>query len=622
MVTAGPAVAREEAPSRVEELQGLSIDQLAGLQVTSVAKSPQPLSDAPAAIYVITHDEIVRSGATSVPELLRLAPNLYVARTAQDSWVVAARGLDGSHSAQNFSDKLLVLIDGRTVYSPLFEGVYWDLQDVLVQDIDRVEVISGPGATLWGANAYSGVINIITKPAADTQGGLLEVGGGNLERRAAMRFGGKLGDQASWRVYAQGFYDVATATGSQPLDHWSKPQGGFRLDWSPSNADRVTLQGDAYYGTEATTTSIGGGDVLARWSHDWSNGQTLQVQGYYDRVVRGNDLTGGVPFWQNIYDLDVQSGASLGERHELVLGGNLRFTQYRIASTPGLSFAPPARMLDLADGFVQDTVTLTPDAKLTVGLKVENDPFSGVTPLPDARLALTPTPDAMIWAAVSRAIRSPTPFDTDVVEKIGSVTFLTGNPQFQPETLTAWQLGVRLQPARRLSLSVSAYYNVYDQLRSIELKPVTVLPLLWGNMLEGHAYGMEAWGEYQVAPWWRLKAGLNLLSQHLKFAPGATAAALVGISQAGNDPPRQAQLGSSIDLGRDISWQANLRYVGPLPDPHVPSYVELDSSLGWNVTDRVRLAVSGFNLLHERHLESPGAVPVPRSVYADLQLRF
>ena len=620
--TAAPA----GAPTSVEQLRDLSVEQLANLQVTSVAKQPEALGDAPAAIYVITHDEIIRSGATGVPEMLRLAPNLFVAQTSGSSYVISARGLSGNAADQAFADKLLVLIDGRTVYSPLFEGVYWDMQQVLPDDIDRIEVISGPGATLWGANAYSGVINIITKASSETQGGLAEVGGGSQERRAALRYGGKLGDNLTFRLYAQGFYDAdtVTETGASAHDHWSDPQGGFRFDWTPGGADRVTLQGDASQGQEgqpgAPDQNVSARDLLARWTHAWQGDGSLQVQTYDDRVTRGTPGNGD--FSVDTWDLDVQDSFAWGQRQQIVVGGGYRAADYRIVDAPSLLFWPNTGTLKLGDVFIQDTLTLTSTLKLTGGLKLEDDPYSGVTPLPDVRLSWTPMQGALLWGAVSQAIRSPTPFDTDVIEKSGGATFLTGDASFEPETLTAYEVGARAQPSARLSFSVSAYYNVYNDLRSIEPTPASFIPIHWGNGIQGYAYGLESWGDYQLAPWWRVSAGLNLLSEHLKFAQGASG--LLGVAQAGDDPKRQAQLKSSMDLGRGVTLNADLRYVSALPDPHVPSYVEFDSSIAWAITRRVQLALSGFNLLQERHLEfpAPQADAVPRAVFAEIRLHF
>ena len=609
----------------VQDLQHMSIDELSNIDVSSVTKTVQPLSDAPAAIYVITHEDIIRSGAQSVPEMLRLAPNLEVMQTSASGYVITARGFSGNNQAQAFSDKLLVLIDGRSVYSPLFSGVYWDMQDVLPEDIERIEVISGPGATLWGANAVNGVINIITRKSGQTQGGVLDVGAGNLGRSASLQYGGRISADLTYRLYAKGFIDndTETATGAKAGDGWYKPQGGFRFDWTPG-AETVTLQGDAYQGAEAQAgaedESISGRNLLARWTHGFAGGSSLQVQAYYDRTSRST-AGGGGSFNLDTYDVDLQHSFALGDRNQVVWGGGFRIAEYEITNNGSLLFVPSSRTLNLSNAFVQDSLSLTPALKLILGLKLEDDPYSGVTPLPSARVSWKISNGALVWAAVSRAIRSPTPFDVDVQEDLGGILFLKGNEDFQPEKLTAYELGARVQPAARLSLSISAYYNVYDDLRSIEVAPGGFLPLQWGNMMQGRTYGVEAWADYRVADWWRLTAGLEVQHESLDFKPGASG--LLGLSQAGDDPHHQASLRSSMNLGKAVTFDADLRYIGMLPDPHVPSYVELNSRLGWNVSERVQLSLSGFNLLHARHQEFPDpATYVQRSFFAEARFRF
>ncbi len=614
------AVARAQS---LEDLQSLSVADLANLDVTSVSKSAQSLSDAPAAIYVISHDEIVRSGATRLPEILRLAPNLFVAQTSAATDVVTARGLSGNQSDQSFTNKLLVLIDGRSVYTPLFSGVYWDMQDLLPEDIDRIEVISGPGATLWGANAVNGVINIITRSSTATQGAFVEGRAGGQQQGASARIGGKLWANATFRLYALGFHDdsTETAAGASADDSWRKLQGGFRMDWAPADADAITLQGDIFHATGDVYKGVEGGDVLGRWTHAWKDGSDLQVQAYFDREARGPDSTGGTPLWVNTVDLDVQHNFALDARQQIVWGGGVRSSRYHIVGTSSLFFTPSRRTLNLANGFVQDTVTLAPTLRAVLGVKIEDDPYAGATALPSVRLSWTPVHGAMLWAAVSRAVRSPTPLDEDVREVVGGALLVRGNPDFQTEKLWAYEAGVRVQPSGRLSLSASAFYNHYDDLRSIETTPATLFPLFWGNLVAGHTYGLEAWGNYQAAPWWRLSAGVNLLSEHFRFQPGASM--LAGLAQVGDDPSAQAKLRSSMNLGRRVSLDADLRYVSTLRDPRVPSYVELNGRIAWNLTDQVQLAVAGFNLLHDRHQEFPApATFVPRSAYAELQLRF
>ncbi len=612
------------AADQQPDLSKLSIEQLGDVQVTSVSKRPEPLGQAASSIYVITHDEIVRSGQTRIPEILRLAPNLDVYQVGASQYVITARGFDGAQQAQNFSNKLLVMIDGRSVYSPLYSGVYWDMQDVPVQDIDRIEVISGPGGALWGANAVNGVINIITRRASDDRGGYAEASGGILESRIALRYGGKVSDSLSYRLYAQAYRDGDTETegGASSRDRWSEVQGGFRLDWTPSSADLLTLQGDAESGEEAQIQApaerIDGENLTARWTHNWSDASTLQLQTYFDRSVRGGEVDGS-GFSVDTFDIQAQNGVSLGDRNAVLWGGGFRSSRYVIEGTPTLQFDPENGVLTLGDAFAQDTVTLTNALKLTVGVKVEDDPYAGVSVLPNVRSSWRVGDNATVWAAVSRAVRSPTPFDRDVVEFLGSQRFLIGGPDFETEKLTAYEAGTRLRPLSRLSLSMSFFYNVYDDLRSIEIAPA-FLPLRWGNGMDGRTYGLEAWGELQAASWWRLSPSITYLQEKFNFKPGSSG--LLGTPEAADDPKYQASLKSSMDIGKAWLLDLQLRYVSDLPDPHVPSYVELNGRLAWNLSDRLTLALTGRNLLHDRHMEYEQGAYIPRSALAVIQCRF
>ncbi len=607
------------------DLSKLSIEQLGDVQVTSVSKQPEALAQAASSIYVITRDEILRSGQTRIPEILRLAPNLEVYQASASRYVITARGFDGAQEAQNFSNKLLVMIDGRSVYTPLFSGVYWDMQDVPVEDIERIEVISGPGATLWGANAVNGVINIITRKSSQSQGGFVEASAGNLESRIALRYGGKLSDTLSYRLYAQAYRDgdTETATGASSQDHWSQSQGGFRLDWTPSLADMLTLEGDAYGMEEAQVQAsaerLSGENLSSRWMHAWTDGSTLQVQAYFDRAVRGSE-DNGVPDAINTYDVEVQHGFALGWGNDIVWGGGVRDTHYVIGNTASLQFAPESGKPTLGDLFVQDTASLTRTLKLKLGVKVEDDPYSGVSVLPNVRGTWTLSDRATVWGAVSQAVRSPTPFDRDVVEILGGQRFLIGGSDFETEKLTAYEAGTRLQPSSRLSLSVSAFYNVYGDLRSIEVTPVTLLPLQWGNGMEGHTYGLEAWGELEVTSWWRLSPSMTYLQEKFSFKPGSSG--LLGTPEAADDPKYQASLKSSMDIGKAWLLDLQLCYVSDLPNPHVPSNLELNGRVAWNLTKHLTLALTGQNLLRDRHMEYVGGTYIPRSVLAVIQCRF
>jgi len=622
VLSAGSAAAADSS-SGEGALEGLSLEQLASVEVTSVSKAAERLSRAPAAIYVISHDQILRSGATSVPEALRLAPNLEVRRLTSSSYAVSARGFGGNQADQNFANKLLILIDGRSVYSPLFSGVYLDAQDVLLEDVDRIEVISGPGAALWGANAMNGVVNIITRPAYLTTGTAVTGGAGNQVQRLGARYGEKLDEQTAFRVYGLGYRQDALelADSSGAGDRWWKAQGGFRVDWSRA-ADSFTVQGDVYQALEdqpgAANLHLTGANLLARWQHH-SEASDTQLQAYFDDTQRGAP-NGGNAFVLHTYDIEFQQSLLLGSANRVVWGAGERLNTYGIVNSTGLMFLPASRSLTLANLFAQDTLTWG-NVALTGGLKLENDPYSGWTFQPDARLSWTPSDSEQLWAAVSRAIRAATPFDEDVVEKVGGVTFLEGNAAFRPERVTAYELGYRALPSSRISVSASLFYNYYDDLRSIDFGPAPAfLPLRWGNAMEGHTYGVEVWADLQLLSWWRLSPALTTLHKDLRFKPDAAEA--LGAAQSGDDPSAQASLTSSMDLPRNLTWDASLRYVNALPDPTAPGYYELDTRLAWQLSPQLELAVVGRNLLHARHIEypTPDGEEIPRSFM--LQIRW
>lgn len=605
----------------IDELRGMSINELANIAVSSVTKTAQPLAEAPAAIFVITHDMAVRSGATTVPELMRLAPNLQVYQRTATNYVVTARGHNGNTAAQSFSNKLLVLIDGRSVYSPLYSGVYWDMQDVLPQDIDRIEVVSGPGAALWGANAVNGVINITMRDTRETQGLMVAAQGGAFQRAASLRLGGAAGADANWRVYLRGNEgdETQSMTGVPGGDAWHRLHGGARIDWAPGADDQIMVEGALFGGRHGRLDEadelISGGHVLARWTHQAANGNELQIRGYYDSALRRSVDESSGRFRVDTVDLDMQHSLALGEASRLVWGGDLRLSRYRLDGAGGLVFDPPARTLRLASLFAQASTTLAPGLTFSAGLKLEDDPYTGVSLLPDARLSWQITDGAMLWAAVSRAVRSPTPFDVDVQEWIDDQLLLRGNPAFRTEKLTAFQLGGRFQPTSSLSFSISGYYNRHDDLRSLELSDGG-LPLIWGNGLEGESYGVELWGSYRPAEWWTLSASVGLAGDAYQF--DVSSSGLLGPSQLGSDPRRQMALRSAMTFA-GITLDASLRHVGPLPEPSLPAYTEVDARIGWQVAPDLELALIGNNLLNRWHREYPDGNALPRQVRIGLQ---
>ena len=589
------------AKAATPDLTNMSIEELAQIEVISVSKSALPLSDAPAAIYAITHDEILRSGATSLPEMLRLAPNLQVAQITASRYAVSARGFNSG-----VADKLLALVDGRSIYTPFSSGVNWHLQDVAPDDIERIEVVSGPGGTLWGANAVNGVINIITRKSGDTQGAAMEAAGGNSEFRGRLRYGGRISDDLTYRVYVGGFdhRDMnLTGAGEKAHDAWHKVQGGFRMDWAPA-ADLVTVQGDAFGGTEqqlgGPDQAMSGRNLLARWTHPLGAKSNLQVQAYYDHVqFLVPDYFSN---YLDTYDIQAQHDFSLGS-HAFVWGGGYRVMHddfpTTLSSVQGVSFVPRSRTLTLWNLFLQDSLPLTARLTLIAGVKLEHEPYTGLAIMPNARLSWAVTDSSLLWFAASRAVRIPSRLDRDASQYFGSFLVLTGG-DMQAIKVTAYELGYRAQPLPGLSFSLSTFYNVYPNLRSAEYTHGTY-PITFENGMEGETYGVEFWVNYSATPWWRLSAGANRLYKDLRFKPYSDQ--LGGLQIAGDDPKYQLSLRSAMDLGRGFALDMDFRRVGALPAPPSPAYTELNARLAWAATERFEISMIGSNLLHKYHNE-------------------
>lgn len=616
---AGPAAAQS-----LEDLQLLSIEDLSSVEVTSVSKRPEPVSHAAASIYVITNEDVRRAGSSSLPEALRLAPNLQVARLDSANYGISARGFNHSTGTAN---KLEVLIDGRTVYTPLYSGVFWDAQDVVLADLDRVEVISGPGGALWGANAVNGVINVITRSARETQGFYAGLSGGSLDGNATLRYGGMVNDDAAYRVYLSADHrgEMRTLTGGDSRDSWEKLQGGFRSDWAIGASDTLTVQGDLYSAlterqvVNAPRASIEGGNVLGRWSRVFDDQSALSLQIYYDRT--GRDTTSDITATVDTYDVEAQYSFAAGSRQNFTLGGGYRLTEDELRPGPGTVFLLPARKtLRLANIFVQDQIALADDLTLKLGFKAEDNSYTGTEYMPDARLAWQVSDSDLLWTAISRAVRRPARFDRDLINP----GLLSGGPNFVSEDLLAYEAGYRAQMSNRASVSISLFYNFYDRLRTVEATTPFVFPLQVRNGMEGETYGVELWGNYAPLPWWRLSLGVNTLHKKLHLDAGSRD--IFGVAFAGNDPAYQASIRSSMDLPGNLELDIGFRTVGELKSPAIDSYVEADARLGWRMTQTVNVALTGNNLLHERHTEFiNGSIPVrqiPRSVTASVNWRF
>ena len=628
------------AEDEIATYKKLSLQELMDLEVTSVSRRPEKLADSASAIQVITGDDIRRSGATSIPEALRLATNLNVAQKGSQGWAISARGFK-----TELSNNLLVLIDGRTVYSPLFSGVFWDAQDYVLDDIDRIEVISGPGSTLWGANAVNGVINITTKSAKDTQGLYTEVAAGTeLENSTSVRYGGMLAPNISYRAY--GKYTErdggALADGSDASTDWTSRRAGFRIDAEPSPQTTFTLQGDLYDNDEdrqaSPTVDLSGGNLLGRWTHTLENDSEMSLQLYYDRTHLDqpvlpsifSPVAGRLTDDLDTYDLDFQHRLFLGERNQVVWGLGYRRTHDVVQNAPGLGFLPARLDQDLYSAFIQDKINLGAGWALTLGTKVEHNDYTGFEVEPSGRLQWNFSPTQMVWTSVSRAVRMPSRIDRDLRRPSTGAPIFSGGSDFQSETVIAYELGWRAQVASNVLVSVSTFYNHYDDVRSLGLTPVTVLPLVFQNNLEGETYGVEFTTTYEVTKSWRLRGGYTLLREDIRVKDGET-----DLNNALNetaDPRHQFSIRSSMDLPHQLEFDTGLRWVDTLRMNNtgsvakVPSYFELDVRLAWHPTQNLELSLVGQNLLHDHHAEygvpGPNREEVERGVYAKIVCRY
>ncbi|CAA9890862.1 TonB-dependent receptor, plug [Candidatus Methylobacter favarea] len=620
-VCAAAAAADSAESIAPADLSRMSLEELTNIEISSVSKRAEPLIDAAASVYVISREDIRRYGATSIPEILRLAPNLQVAKVDSSQYAISARGFNSTTA-----NKLLVLIDGRSVYTPLYSGVFWDVQDTMIEDIERIEVVSGPGGTLWGVNAVNGVINIITKSAGDTKGGLLSAGAGNYEHGGGVRYGGQAGENIAYRVYAKGFErdNTFNPKGGNIDDSWRKGQLGFRLDWGKNN-DTLMLQGDAYEGSIdqkiLDDKSLSGAHLLARWDKTLAAGSAVQIQAYFDQTRRIYPGTFGEVL--NTYDITAQHRFSLGRSHDIVWGGGYRYARDDVSNSDVLAFLPGQRDLALANVFAQDTVTLTEQLKLTLGARLSYNNYTDLEVQPNIRLAWKPNEQVLLWSAISHAVRTPSRLDSDffIPGNPPFILALAGGLDFQSEKLTAFELGYRMQPTPKSAFSISAFYNIYDELRSLE--PVSASSFVIANMMEGDTYGLELWGSYAVSDWWQLKAGYTYLRKHLRLKPGSNDP--FGAPLAGNDPQNQFSARSIMNLWHNVDLDLVLRTVDSLPAPAVPGYVTMDGRLGWKFLKNTELSLSGFNLLDNRHPEfgnAPGRSEIDRTFYVKVLWNF
>jgi iron complex outermembrane receptor protein len=608
------------AAQSLRDLSGFTLEELAQIEITSVSRRPEPLGEAPAAVFVITGDDIRRAGAVNLGEALRLAPNLEVARVNAQTYAISSHGLN----SVNASNKVLALIDGRSIYTPFFSSVFWDQQEVMLSDVDRIEVVSGPGGTLWGSNAMNGVINIVTKSSADTQGGLVDIRLGDFVQRAAARFGGRLGAAGTYRGYALGFGVDHTdlAGGGSAKDDWRGKQAGFRTDLAALDS-ALTVQGDFYENLLDTPGGRrSGGNLLARWNKRLDGGGSLQLQAYYDQQNRTDQgvAGGGSSDQVKTFDVELTHAFSLARNHQIVWGVGQRTWRDRFTNTTNpFVLLPESQTLNLTNVFAQDTIALRENVKATLGSKFEYSTFSGWAVMPSARIGWDVDRRNFVWGAISRAVRSPSRIERDLTAP-GIVDL---SPGFEPEKLVSYEAGWRTQATQRTSLSVSLYYNDYQDLRTTRPGPVSVLPVTFGNGWEGHTYGVDAWGSWRPLSWWRLDSGVGVLRKRFHLKPGE--GDIAGIQTVlGHDPGHQVFVNSYMDLPRNTTLYVGLRQVAGLDDVGVASYFEANVRLGWQVTPALELSLAGQSLVHARHAEAtqPPIHEIPRNVYVGARWSF
>jgi iron complex outermembrane receptor protein len=627
------------------DMTQFSLEELLSMEITSVAKKLQRLSAAAAAIHVITSEDIRRSGMTSIPELLRMVPGLHVARIDASKWAISSRGFNN-----RWSNKLLVLMDGRSLYTPLYSGVYWDVQDTPLEDIDRIEVIRGPGGTLWGANAVNGVINIITRHSRDTQGGFVTARAGSHENGATLRYGAALGEDGWFRGYVKAkdidnFDDADLFTAH---DEWDMQQAGFRADWEPTFRDAITLQGDIYTGDDDQTIGIleapglayrqdtadlNGGNLLLRLHRTIEHDSEWELQAYFDRTER-DDLA----LKQRIdtFDLNFHHRFPLTEHHEITWGLGYRRIEDSIDNSFTVSFDPESFDQDLYSAFIQDEIRLRDDLYLTLGSKFEHNDFTGFELQPSARLLWQMAEEHTFWGAISRAVRTPSRSDRDIqlsVEGPVPTISIFGSTNTESERLTAFEVGYRGRPQRDLSMDVTLFYNIYDNLISSEVNvplPLTI-DTTFDNKMEGESYGLELAANWQVTPDWRLHAGYSWQKINVWLDSNSTDITTVFEREESN-PEQQFQLRSLWNISDNLELDAALFFVdsievpGPYGSVYVPDYTRLDLRLGWRPHKDIELSLGGQNLLDNRHYEFATrdviSNQVPRTFYGQVNLKF
>lgn len=655
--------AADTQPEQVlDNLLAMPLEQLMNLNInTSVGKKQQSVKNSTAAVFVISQEDIRRSGASNIPSILRIVPGLQVAQIDANKWGISARGFNG-----RFSTNLLVLMDGRALYTPVFSGVFWHREDTLLEDIERIEVIRGAGAAMWGANAVDGVINIITKSAKDTHGALLTAGAGNQEQGfASVRYGDKLGDNFHYRVYGKGFKrnNNKTVQGENAQDDWENYQGGFKTEWQITSDDTVSTQGDLYYSRSGDREDFAlptgalirqdspaknqGGNIQTRWTHKISASSETALQLYYKQD--DSDLRFVTPFkmHEKTLDIDFQHRFSWLDSHDIIWGLNYRYFNFSANQNPKLSFSPQRRHLQLFSAFLQDDITLLPDElKVTIGTRVEHNDFTGIEVQPNIRLLWTPDDKQSIWAAISRAVRTPNLTSQNISNLTNTVSqplplpalvSINGNLEMKSETVLEFELGYRFQPTSSLSFDVAGFYNNYDRLQAVEVLPYSVvvennlphhiqIPAQFTNKMTGESLGIELTSQWQPTDWLKLQPSYWFIKTSL-HAP-ANAVFSDGVRVEHDSPQQQFHFRALMNLPHHVELDTLLRYVDPIAYYDIPAYVAFDLRLGWKPFKNLEFSVVGKNLFDNRHLEFGNTVSelpkteIQRSIFGKITLAF
>ncbi len=638
-------------------LNDFSLEDLMDIEVTSVSRKAQKLSDTAAAVFVITNEDIKRSGVTSIPEALRMAPGINVNRIDSSKWAITSRGFN-----DRYANKLLVMIDGRSVYDPNFSGTYWESRDVFLEDVERIEVIRGPGGTLWGANAVNGVINIITKHSAETQGGFVEAGAGTEEKGfVGARYGAELSEGTFARAYVKAFDrdESKRASGEGSADNWKALRVGFRIDSQYNERNSLTFQGDLFNGDQDNqlnitsnvapfqeivddTAKTGGGNILGRWNHITDSSSEFTFQFYYDRYDRSEIH---IDTERDTFDLDFQHRFAPGKNHDILWGASYRLTNDKITNTSSIQYSDTSPTENGYGLFVQDEITLARDRLwLTLGTKFQHSNLYSIGLQPSARILWIPHQQHRFWASVSRAERSPSLSERymhslaaviPIPTPLPTILTVSGQTSFKPEKMTAWELGYRVSLTSSLSIDATIFHNKYTELGSLiasapEFKGTYLeVPYLYNNLDEAKTWGFEVASSWQASEWW----GLDLAYSYLR--KDITSPVTETLSVDNHEPRHRASFRSNMDLSENLDLDLWLKYTSshklpaiPLPGTVAPeNYLTLDLRLGWMPADNLTIELVGQNLLDSQHLEHQSRnfvlrSEIERSIYGQISWKF